>query len=108
MSEIGAQAAYAVLRGRVAWFGPTLFTKAFSSVGKKAAPTSSRDRAFSTVSRPGVCGSWPGNVGRETGHAPDGSVADWGWRKTDWSPHQYGVRLSALHAAGRQAAATDG
>ncbi|KOV71655.1 hypothetical protein ADL02_45825 [Streptomyces sp. NRRL WC-3723] len=47
-------------------------------------------------------------VGRETGHDPDGSVAAWVWRDADWSPHRYGVYLSFMEAAARQAAATDG
>ncbi|MEU9352433.1 hypothetical protein AB0D65_15865 [Streptomyces griseoloalbus] len=45
-------------------------------------------------------------VSRETGHDPDGSIARWVWRDTNWSPHRYAVYLSFMQAASRQASET--
>ncbi|MFE5754627.1 hypothetical protein ACFQ7M_35890 [Streptomyces massasporeus] len=45
-------------------------------------------------------------IGRETGHDPDGSIANWVWRDRNWSPHRYAVYLSFMQAAASQAAAT--
>ena len=108
LSEHGAKAAYAALQGRVPWFGPSFFTKFLYLAGKSVMPANGPeplvlDRFLARRLR-----SLARAVGRETGHAPDGSVAGWVWRDKDWSPHRYEVYPSFMHAAARQAAATDG
>ncbi|MGW0876593.1 8-oxoguanine DNA glycosylase OGG fold protein [Streptomyces sp. NPDC002755] len=38
-------------------------------------------------------------VGRESGHDPDDSIANWVWRDRNWSPHRYAAYLCFMHAA---------
>ncbi|MFJ8201091.1 hypothetical protein [Streptomyces sp. NPDC096152] len=106
LSERGAEAAYAGLRGRIPGFGASFFTKFLYFAGKTVKPAHGPgplilDRVLARRMR-----SLARAVGQETGHDPDGSVAAWVWRDRDWSPHRYQVYLSFMHAAARQAAAT--
>ncbi|WP_250403562.1 8-oxoguanine DNA glycosylase OGG fold protein [Streptomyces cellostaticus] len=108
LSEHSAAAAYATLRGRVPGLGPSFFTKFLYFTGKTVPPANGPeplvlDRVLARRMR-----SLASQVGRETGHDPDGSIAAWVWRDQDWSPHRYQVYLSFLHAAAHQAASTDG
>jgi hypothetical protein len=106
LSERGAEAAYAKLQGRVAWFGPSFYTKFMYFASKTVPPSADPgplilDRVLARRLR-----ALAQAVGRETGHDPDGSVARWVWRDRNWSPHRYAVYLSFMHAAAHQAAAT--
>ncbi|MFF4214617.1 hypothetical protein ACFYZE_35915 [Streptomyces sp. NPDC001796] len=108
LSEHGARAAYAALRGHVAWLGPAFFTKFLYFAGKTVPPANGPkplvlDRVLARRMR-----SLASAVGRETGHDPDSSIARWVWRDQDWSPHRYQIYLSFMHAAAHQAASTDG
>ncbi|MEW2068157.1 hypothetical protein [Streptomyces sp. NPDC007346] len=107
LSEHSAEAAYAGLRGLVRGFGPSFFTKFLYFVGKTVPSAAGPqplilDRVLARRLRPLAQA-----VGRETGHDPDGSIANWVWRDQTWSPHRYAVYLSFMHAAADQAAATD-
>lgn len=107
LSEHGAEAAYTGLQGRVPWFGPSFYTKFLYFTGKTVPPSTCPgplilDRVLARRLR-----SLAQAVGRETGHDPDGSIANWVWRDQNWSPHRYAVYLSFIHAAAGQAAATD-
>ncbi|MET9914887.1 hypothetical protein ABZZ74_50935 [Streptomyces sp. NPDC006476] len=104
LNEQGAEAAYATLRDRVAWFGPSFYTKFLYFAGKAVPPATGPgplvlDRVLARRLR-----FLAQAVGRETGHDPDGSVARWVWRDRNWSPHHYAVYLSFMHAAARHAA----
>ncbi|MDB1089446.1 hypothetical protein PJ985_17950 [Streptomyces sp. ACA25] len=105
LSEHSAEAAYATLQDRIAWFGPSFYTKFLYFAGKTVPPSAGPgplilDRVLARRLR-----SLAQAVGRETGHDPDGSVALWVWREWNWSPHRYAVYLSFMYAAARQAAA---
>ncbi|MFE5797107.1 hypothetical protein ACFQ8C_31645 [Streptomyces sp. NPDC056503] len=107
LGEQGAVAAYARLRGRVAWFGPSFYTKFLYFAGKAVPPAVGPpplilDRVVARRLR-----ALAQAVGRETGHDPDGSIARWVWGNGNWSPHRYAVYLSFMHAAARQMAATN-
>ncbi|MBG7696571.1 hypothetical protein HCJ76_00220 [Streptomyces sp. MC1] len=108
LREHGAQAAYAALRGRVAWLGPSFFTKFLYFAGKTVQPAKGPEPLILDQRLAQRLRILAQVVGRETGHDPDGSVAAWVWRDADWSPHRYGVYLSFMQAAARLAAATDG
>ncbi|MGI5143790.1 hypothetical protein [Streptomyces sp. CA-106110] len=108
LNEHSATAAYAALRGRISWLGPSFFTKFLYFAGKTVPPANGPqplvlDRILAHRMR-----SLASAVGRETGHDPDGSIARWVWRDQDCSPHRYHVYLSFMHAAAHQAASTDG
>lgn len=108
LSQHSAQAAYAALRGRIPWLGPSFFTKFLYFAGKTVPPANGPeplilDRVLARRMR-----SLAAAVGRKKGHDPDGSIAAWVWRDQDWSPHRYQVYLSFMHAAARQVASTDG
>ncbi|MEW2287524.1 hypothetical protein [Streptomyces sp. NPDC047841] len=108
LNEHGARAAYAALRGRVGWFGPSFFTKFLYFAGKTVRPANGPEPLILDQRLARRLRSLAQVVGRDTGHDPDGSVAAWVWRDADWSDHRYGVYLSFMQAAARQAAATDG
>ncbi|MFC8360828.1 hypothetical protein ACFUIY_13250 [Streptomyces griseorubiginosus] len=106
LSKHSAQAAYAGLQGRVPGLGPSFYTKWLYFVGRTVpAATGPRplvlDRVLARHLR-----SWAQEIGRETGHDVDGSIADWVWRDSNWSPHRYAVYLSFMQAAAHQVAAT--
>ncbi|MEU3854879.1 hypothetical protein [Streptomyces sp. NPDC029554] len=106
LSEHGAEAAYAGLQGLVPGLGPSFSTKFFYFVGKTVPSATGPqplvlDRVLARRLR-----SLAQAVGRETGHDPDGSIANWVWRDGNWSPHRYAVYLSFMEAAARQAAAS--
>jgi hypothetical protein len=106
LSEQGAEAAYAQLQGRIAGFGPSFYTKFLYFAGKTVSPaTGPRPLILDQVLAQRMR-SLAQAVGRQTGHDPDGSIARWVWRGTNWSPHRYAVYLSFLQAASRQASAT--
>ncbi|MDH6604695.1 hypothetical protein M2164_000330 [Streptomyces sp. SAI-208] len=107
LREHGSREAYAALHRQVPGFGPSFFTKFLYFTGTTLPPAQGPaplilDRVLARRLR------WlAAAVGRESGHAPDGSVASWVWADGNWSPHRYGVYLSFLHAAARQLAASD-
>jgi hypothetical protein len=106
LSEHSAEAAYAGLQGLVPGFGPSFYTK-YLYFASKTVPSATGpqplvlDRVLARGLR-----SLAQAVGRETGHDPDGSIANWVWRDRNWSPHRYAVYLSFMQAAASQAAAT--
>jgi hypothetical protein len=105
LNEHSAEAAYAGLQGLVPGFGPSFYTKFLHFVGKTVPPATGPqplilDRVLARRLR-----SLAQTVGRETGHDPDGSIARWVWRDSNWSPHRYAIYLSFMHAAARQLAA---
>jgi hypothetical protein len=105
LSEHSAEAAYAGLQSLVPEFGPSFYTKFLYFVGKTVGSATGPqplvlDRVLARRLR-----SLAQTVGRETGHDPDGSIAEWVWRDSNWSPHRYAVYLSFMHAAARQLAA---
>ncbi|MGW4076835.1 8-oxoguanine DNA glycosylase OGG fold protein [Streptomyces asiaticus] len=72
-------------------FGPSFFTKFLYFAGKTLRPAHGPeplilDRLLSLRLR-----SLAINVGRDTGHDPDGSLAAWIWADWNWSPHRYQV-----------------
>ncbi|MEU0060169.1 hypothetical protein [Streptomyces sp. NPDC006334] len=106
LSEHSAKAAYAGLQSLVPEFGPSFYTKFLYFVGKTVSPATGPqplvlDRVLARRLR-----SLAQTVGRKTGHDPDGSIARWVWRDSNWSPHRYAVYLSFMQAAASQAAAT--
>ncbi|MFJ1602307.1 hypothetical protein ACIOHS_02860 [Streptomyces sp. NPDC088253] len=106
LSERSAEAAYAGLQGLVPGFGPSFYTKFLYFAGKTVPSAAGPqplvlDRVLARRLR-----SLAQAVGRETGHDPDGSIANWVWRDRNWSPHRYAVYLSFMQAAAGQAAAT--
>lgn len=106
LSEHGAEAAYAGLQGLVPGFGPSFYTKFLYFAGKTVPSATGPqplvlDRLLARRLR-----SLAQAVGRESGHDPDGSIANWVWRDRNWSPHRYAVYLSFMQAAASQAAAT--
>ena len=108
LSEHGAVAAYAGLRGQIPEFGASFFTKFLYFVGKTVKPANGPeplilDRVLARRLR-----FLAASVGQETGDDPDGSIAAWVWRDRDWSPHRYKVYLTFMHRAARQVAATSG
>uniref|UniRef100_A0AAU1TW95 Uncharacterized protein n=1 Tax=Streptomyces sp. NBC_00119 TaxID=2975659 RepID=A0AAU1TW95_9ACTN len=106
LSEHSAEAAYTGLQGRIPGFGPSFYTKFLYFAGKTVPSATGPqplilDRVLARRLR-----SLAQEVGRETGHDPDGSIATWVWRDQNWSPHRYAVYLSFMQAAARQVAAT--
>ncbi|MFD8263125.1 hypothetical protein ACFV19_30405 [Streptomyces griseoluteus] len=103
LSEHSAEAAYAGLRGIVPGFGPWFSTTFLYFTG--------RTIPSATGPQPLVLDRIPARrlrslaqaVGRETGHDPDGSIANWVWRDRNWSPHPYAVYLSFMEVAASQA-----
>lgn len=105
LSEHSAEAAYAGLQGLVPGFGPSFYTKFLYFAGETVPSATGPqplilDRVLARRLR-----SLAQAVGRETGHDPDGSIANWVWRDRSWSPHRYAVYLSFMQAAASQAAA---
>ncbi|MCX5367165.1 hypothetical protein OG864_51800 [Streptomyces sp. NBC_00124] len=106
LSERSAEAAYAGFQGLVPGFGPSFYTKFLYFAGKTVVPATGPqplvlDRVLARCLR-----SLAQAVGRETGHDPDGSIANWVWRDRNWSPHRYAIYLSFMQAAARQLAAS--
>jgi hypothetical protein len=106
LSEHSAEAAYEGLQGLVPGFGPSFYTKFLYFAGKTVLSATGPqplvlDRVLARRLR-----SLAQAVGRETGHDPDGSIANWVWRDRNWSPHRYAVYLSFMQAAASQAAAS--
>ncbi|MGI5274948.1 hypothetical protein [Streptomyces rochei] len=106
LSEQDAEAAYAGLQGLVPEFGPSFYTKFLYFAGKSVRVTSGPQPLILDQVLAQRMRSLAQAVGRETGHDPDGSIAHWVWRDTNWSPHRYAVYLSFMQAASRQASAT--
>ncbi|MGW6755331.1 8-oxoguanine DNA glycosylase OGG fold protein [Streptomyces sp. NPDC055006] len=107
LSKDSAEAAYAGLQDRVPGLGPSFYTKFLYFAGKTVPSATSPqplvlDRVLARRLR-----SLAQTVGRETGHDPDGSIANWVWRDRNWSPHRYAVYLSFMQAAAGQMAATE-
>ncbi|MCX5336439.1 hypothetical protein OG773_45055 [Streptomyces sp. NBC_00140] len=106
LSERSAEAAYAGFQGLVPGFGPSFYTKFLYFAGKTVVLATGPqplvlDRVLARCLR-----SLAQAVGRETGHDPDGSIANWVWRDRNWSPHRYAIYLSFMQAAARQLAAS--
>ncbi|MFF3350492.1 hypothetical protein [Streptomyces sp. NPDC002779] len=102
MSKHSAEAAYPGLQGLVPGFGPSFSTKFLYFAGKTVPSATGPqplvlDRVLARRVR-----SMAQAVGRETGHDPDGSIANWVWRDRNWSPHRYTGCLSFMQAAASQ------
>ncbi|WP_328430137.1 8-oxoguanine DNA glycosylase OGG fold protein [Streptomyces sp. NBC_00443] len=107
LSVYGAEAAYAELRGRIPWLGPSFYTKFLYFVGKTLPPATGPAPLVLDAVLARRLRSLARAVGRETGYDPDGSVACWVWRDWHWSSHRYAVYLAFMHAVAHQLAATD-
>jgi hypothetical protein len=108
LGQDGARHAYAALRGRVAGLGPSFFTKFLYFAGQAVRPGHGLrplilDRVLAQRMRTVAV-----QVGRESGHDLDGTVAAWVWADWDWSPHRYEVYLSFMQAAARQLSTVSG
>ncbi|MFD7780010.1 hypothetical protein [Streptomyces sp. NPDC059753] len=88
LSEHDAKAAYAGLQGRVFELGPSFYTKFLYFAGKTV-PSSTGPQPL-VLDRVLARRLWSlaQTVGRETGHDPNGSIANWVWRDGNWSPHR--------------------
>lgn len=106
LREQDAEAAYAELRGRIAGFGPSFYSKFLYFAGKSVRAASGTQPLILDQVLARRMRSLAQAVGRETGYDPDGSIARWVWRDTNWSPHRYAIYLSFMQAASRQVAAT--
>ncbi|MGW5505786.1 8-oxoguanine DNA glycosylase OGG fold protein [Streptomyces rochei] len=99
LREQDAEAAYAELRGRIAGFGPSFYSKFLYFAGKSVRAASGTQPLILDQVLARRMRSLAQAVCRETGYDPDGSIARWVWRDTNWSPHRYAIYLS-LHAGG--------
>ncbi|MCX5264953.1 hypothetical protein OOT09_13265 [Streptomyces sp. NBC_00199] len=106
LSKHSAEAAYAGLQGLVPSSVRRSTPSSCTSPARRLCRRPTPSRSSSTGFWPGVCGPWPRRSVRETGHDPDGSIANWVWRDRNWSPHRYAVYLSFMQAADSQTAAT--
>ncbi|MFE0351821.1 8-oxoguanine DNA glycosylase OGG fold protein [Streptomyces griseoluteus] len=104
----GARQAYEVLLRSANGLGPSFFTKFLYFAGQAVPPGCGMrplilDRVLAERMR-----TVAAQVGRDTGHDPDGSVAAWVWADGGWSPHRYEVYLSFMQAAAEQLRTSDG
>ncbi|WP_330234524.1 8-oxoguanine DNA glycosylase OGG fold protein [Streptomyces sp. NBC_00566] len=98
----GARRAYEVLLQPSNGLGPSFFTKFMYFAGQTVAPGRGLrplilDRVLAVRMRTVAV-----QVGRDTGHDPDGSVAARVWADGGWSPHRYEVYLAFMQAASEQ------
>ncbi|MFJ3501906.1 MULTISPECIES: hypothetical protein [unclassified Streptomyces] len=106
LREAGAREAYAGLLGRDNGLGPAFSTNFLYFAGQALPPAQGPaplilDRVLAERLH-----HLAAAVGRETGIDPDGTATARAWKRSNWSPHRYGVYLSFMEASARQLADT--